>query len=1374
MNKGLRGRICLSVQAKDSPQHKELKEVIYSSIIEQRAGEDNTVNTIHVRQKKEKEKKKLFHVLDEGATGSRTQQKGDQYQCPSSRGPGYTYICTFDFKGKPTPCLIDTGSVLTLLDEEYSDEQGWDRTKEEVELCYASKGASAIAGGYLKKDGCLSGGVTDIRIRPVVVKLASKEYKMIIGNKDLMRMGICLRGLPSPTFLRSKDERMEEELIERMTGLDTKKVFELTTQLEEMLERNPVVTMRETCTLPSATVHLNLSDEGVRNVKSGKRNFVAQEYEQAVTETVTEWLKEGTISKLIGKTPVNLSLLAVKQMDSGGVVRKIRVCLDLRPLNAVLTMDNTVLPTIDELLHRVAGHKIYTTLDLKSGYHQLPVATKDRRFLAFTWKGTTYQFNMSPFGINFLPAKFHKLIAAMFADLVGVAVYLDDICIFAMSEEEHNRVLEIVLKRLEDARLTLNLKKCEFAKSSIKFLGYKVSEAGIEVDLERQQRLLQTPIPTTGSKLRRFLATVSFIRQHLPYFGEAVADLYSFQQHKGSLDKVEGWLEKGPKLIQTCMDMIHTPMVLKSPVPGLKFHLETDASEYGWGGSLFQFDPITGRKRYIEFFSGSFKGASRSHSIPRKEMAALMKGLLHCKYYLLGRRFTVWTDNMALTHLQTMAPDSAVLDRWFGTLSQFDFDINHVPGKENTLPDLLSRMYDEEDGLSLDEDKDSSGTGFEVLAMASGAVTGSTNDWQLVNEYVMAAASRWGAFTVDAFASKLNKQCSLFIDKELDFFAVEDLEHEKLWMNPPFKLIAPTLERVRRKGWSAVIVVPYWPDAIWFPLWKSMLLDLPIVVWDTEHVFRRFGTESVGRTPWSKTIIAHVGSGQTVALPDDWIQSCKYNSAVWPGQKRICNVATVSLRRSQRLVGKREVKNLETKEVGKRSEEYKDDSWDQVAHGFAGDITHEGNDLATGMIVERELTKGEKLEIVDEYHRYTHANQKDLASMLRNIGGYDWNDVSEMVRKVDQRCLDCELHKPDRTGFHPLKSLTSEHPGDVWTVDLMFFDKHQSAETKTCVLHVIDNASSFSILRVLPNKVAVTVADALNSIMFEHGQPRMILYDGGGEFKTLFRDIFIHTRVIAGIQGLPYRPQSQGQNERKHSKIKQLIRMALHKFGHDWAEVVPMVMAQVNDTWTVRHKSTPFAIYFGRASHALASNAPLSRLHWHERLALFQAAVKPRLKRQLEAYSKSLARAFDKRHERDLADFKVGDLVKIKNMGHQTSASALFKGPFTILERVSGGYHVALVGSTVKVNVDVVPPEQLSKWRRMGVDVLAPIKGTTRLTEESYVWKSILDHKLLEDGTWYKVRWDSNEVTWEPASIFAENSLPVNLYYAGLRACGKL
>lgn len=137
------------------------------------------------------------------------------------------------------------------------------------------------------------------------------------------------------------------------------------------------------------------------------------------------------------------------------------------------------------------------------------------------------------------------------------------------------------------------------------------------------------------------------------------------------------------------------------------------------------------------------------------------------------------------------------------------------------------------------------------------------------------------------------------------------------------------------------------------------------------------------------------------------------------------------------------------------------------------------------------LSREERKAIVYEYHTYTHANVEALYRMLKYIGKFEWEDMRELINEVDNNCRDCETQKTTPTGFHPLHSIRAEFPGDIWTVDLLFFDQYESHDGSKVILHIVDNFSSFSILRVLPNKEAATVAKALNSIMNEHGQPRL-------------------------------------------------------------------------------------------------------------------------------------------------------------------------------------------------------------------------------------------------------------------------------------------
>ena len=479
---------------------------------------------------------------------------------------------------------------------------------------------------------------------------------------------------------------------------------------------------------------------------------------------------------------------------------------------------------------------------------------------------------------------------------------------------------------------------------------------------------------------------------------------------------------------------------------------------------------------------------------------------------------------------------------------------------------------------------------------------------------------------MDGFAAKHNRQVSSFISRHEDFFVQEDLGHENLWLNPPFRMILQLLAHLKWKRWDATIVVPYKPDAPWWPILIEMLIDKPIVINVRDQVFERFGRETIGKTPWDQTIIARIGARGGYKLEDNWLYTC--DSKLFTVQPEVNTV-----RRSRRIQKTQAVELGEEIIMDNEQTQQKPMAVDKNNIGIVRETILDDDDDDNANVINdfiqqlpksnnQKLTRVQRKAIVYEYHMYTHSNAEALIRMLKFVGKFDWSDLRELILEVDNECRDCETQKTAPTGFHPLHSIRAEFPGDIWTIDLLFFDQYAANDGSKVILHIVDNFSSFSILRVLPNKEAITVAKSLNSIMNEHGQPRLMIHDNGGEFCNATADkVFKSLREITVRRGLPYRPQTQGINERKHRKIKELLRGGLHKYTHHWPDAVSIVQAQLNTALTRRHNSTPFAIYFGRAAHHVATSTEhWSELTWYERLALLGGVVNPQMKETMDKY----------------------------------------------------------------------------------------------------------------------------------------------------------
>jgi hypothetical protein len=196
-----------------------------------------------------------------------------------------------------------------------------------------------------------------------------------------------------------------------------------------------------------------------------------------VKRQVKELLTKGFIEPSTG--PFGAPILFVAKRDGS-----LRMVIDYRALNKITIKDMYPLPRIEDVHDSLQGATVFSTLDLQSGYHQLRIAPEDVPKTAFTTHVGTYQFKVLSMGLTNSPAVFSRAMNDIFKDCIGkyMVLYLDDLCIFSKSEAEHIQHLRSVLSILRKNRLFAKLKKCEFLKPSLKFLGHIVSADGLRVD----------------------------------------------------------------------------------------------------------------------------------------------------------------------------------------------------------------------------------------------------------------------------------------------------------------------------------------------------------------------------------------------------------------------------------------------------------------------------------------------------------------------------------------------------------------------------------------------------------------------------------------------------------------------------------------------------------------------------------------------------------------------------------------------------------------------------------------------------------------------------------------------------------------------------
>jgi hypothetical protein len=214
-------------------------------------------------------------------------------------------------------------------------------------------------------------------------------------------------------------------------------------------------------------------------------------------------------------SPWGCPAVFVKKKDGS-----LRLCVDYRPLNAVTIKNKYPLPHIDVLFDQLAGAKVFSKIDLRSGYHQIKSRPCDIPKTAFSTSYVLYECLVMSFGLTNAPAYFMYLMNSVFMTELDkfVVVFIDDILVYSKNEEEHAEHLRIVLQHLRDHKLYAKFSKCEFWLDSVKFLVHTISNEGISVDPSKVQEVMGWRPPNFVHQIRSFLRLAGYYRRFVPDF----------------------------------------------------------------------------------------------------------------------------------------------------------------------------------------------------------------------------------------------------------------------------------------------------------------------------------------------------------------------------------------------------------------------------------------------------------------------------------------------------------------------------------------------------------------------------------------------------------------------------------------------------------------------------------------------------------------------------------------------------------------------------------------------------------------------------------------------------------------------------------------
>ena len=404
-----------------------------------------------------------------------------------------------------------------------------------------------------------------------------------------------------------------------------------------------------------------------------------------VEDELKEMERQGIIEKI--DEPTDWCAPIVPVLKPNG---KVRITTDFKRLNKAVKRERYMLPCVEEVLHRLHKSKVFSKLDARSGFFQVPLDEASAKLTTFITPCGRYFYKRLPQGISSAPEIFQKQMESVLAGQENVEVFMDDILVHSENHDAHDVHLATAMRKLEEAGVKLNEEKCELRKDEVRFLGHLISAEGIKPDPEKIAAILGMTDPSNVTELRRFLGMVNFLGRHLSGLSTTLSPLTQL------LEKERAWTWESSQrdAVRKIKEMVTTAPTLAMYNPELQTTVQADASSYGLGAVLLQIQ-TNGDVLPVAFASRTLSKSEKHYAQIEKECLGVVWGCERFNRYLIGLpSFTVETDHKPLIPLinsRDLSDTPLRCQRLLMRLAAFNVIAKHVQGKDMHISDALSR-----------------------------------------------------------------------------------------------------------------------------------------------------------------------------------------------------------------------------------------------------------------------------------------------------------------------------------------------------------------------------------------------------------------------------------------------------------------------------------------------------------------------------------------------------------------------------------------------------------------------------------------------------------------------------------------------------------
>lgn len=417
----------------------------------------------------------------------------------------------------------------------------------------------------------------------------------------------------------------------------------------------------------------------VRKVPFAVKEPLKQELERLV--------KIGILQPVDVPTDWISSMVVIKKSN-----RKVRLCIDPKPLNKALRRNNFPLPVIDDLLPLLTNAKVFSVVDAKNGFWHVQLDDESSFLTTFGTPWGRFRWTRMPFGISPAPEEFQRRLEYALEGLDGIKAIFDDILVFGVGETEaealsdHDAKLTALLERCRATGIKLNKEKLKLRRKEVKFMGHVICQDGLKPDPDKVQGIKEMPTPTSKQDLKRLLGMVNYLQKFAPNLSEVTAPMRDLLKEGNQFrwnEQVQGCSFKRVK------EILSAAPVLKYFDPKDDVELQCDASDRGLGACLVQ------EGQPVAYVSRSMTETEGNYGQIEKEMLAILLGVERFEQCVYGRPVKIQTDHKPLESIFRKSLHSAPkrLQRMLLRLQKYDLQVSYKKGTEMYLADTLSRAY---------------------------------------------------------------------------------------------------------------------------------------------------------------------------------------------------------------------------------------------------------------------------------------------------------------------------------------------------------------------------------------------------------------------------------------------------------------------------------------------------------------------------------------------------------------------------------------------------------------------------------------------------------------------------------------------------------